>query len=239
MADLRTDHQTRGIVNEAVLIFRSKGASAGAIFLYRFGVPASVIERIVACEEGARLPLIKDRAKVRPTLISDVLATYQLALREPRLPLGRQQLSNWPPKDQTLQGLLESARLATGADSVGVSLFDENLDDLTWKGIAGDLQSYSGQTIPRRNSMCDVCFQTAQSQLFLQPHRYYEWMATAGLVFKEALVTPMRGGDQFYFGTLWAIANSDSSVEFTAAHLGMLKMHAIIIRTVMDKPPVE
>ncbi|MEJ7806421.1 MAG: GAF domain-containing protein [Telluria sp.] len=239
IADLRTDHQTRGIVEEAIALCRSRGANAAAAFLYRFGVSACIIERIIAREECSTATEVEDLEKARPVLISDVLATYQLVLREPRLPGGRQELGSWPPTDQTLRGLLESARRATGADSVGVSLFDESLDNLTWIGIVGDAEKHRGQTIPRRNSMCDVCFQTAQAQLFLHPHRYFEWMTTAGFVVNEALVMPIRGGDQFYFGTLWAITNANSSVQFTAAHLGMLKMHAIIVRAKMANPALD
>lgn len=236
---MRTDQHTRGVVDEAIALCRARGASAAASFLYRFGVSAAVIERIITKEECLTATKNQEIEKDRPVLISDVLATYQLVLREPRLPGGRKELGSWPPKNQTLQGLLESARRATGADSVGISLFDESLDDLTWIAIAGDLEKLTGEKIPRRNSMCDVCFQTAQSQLFIQPHRYFDWMAAAGLVVKEALVTPIRGGSQFYFGTLWAVANAESLTEFTAAHLGMLKMHAIVVRSTMDRVPVD
>lgn len=234
VVDLRADRQTRGVVDEAISLFRLKGATVAVAYLYRFGVATSVIERIISREKSLSEAELHSRGKVGPVLLSDVLATYRLALREPRLPRSSQELNRWPPLDQTLHGLLESARLATGADSVGVSVFNENMDELTWVDIVGELAHHKGQSIPRRNSMCDVCFQTAQAQLFITPHRFFEWMAPAGLLVNEALVTPIRGGSQFYFGTLWAVVNSGSATEFTSAHLGALKLHSLAVRSALE-----
>ncbi len=234
VAELRSDGQTRGVVDEAISLFRLKGASAAGTYLYRFGVATSVIERIMAREQCMKDAAIDPQARNGPVLISDVLATHRLALRQPRLPQSAQAISCWPPLDQTLHGLLESARLATGADSVGISLFDEKMDELTWVDIVGDLAHHTGQSIPRRNSMCDVCFQTAQAQLFVTPHRFFDWMAPAGLIVKEALVTPIRFDNRFNFGTLWAVVSLGSATEFTSAHLGALKLHSLAVRSALE-----
>jgi hypothetical protein len=232
--DMRVDVDMRYTVNRAMDLVHSKGPSAASSFLYRFGVPGQVIERVIGPHAKAFLTRKCDRSSPRPILLSDVLATDELTFRQGPLPASPlEQCVEWPPARPTLYGLLASVRGGVGAGSVGVSLFDSTMDELTWIAICGDLVAFEGRRFPRRHSMCDVAFQTLHAQLFVQPHLYYEWMAQNGIFVDEALITPLILDHDRFLGTLWAVKQTDFGAEFSAAHLGMLQLHALAIATLV------
>jgi hypothetical protein len=227
--ELRIDQQTRNVVDEGIGLLRLKGFNAAVSFLYEFGVSPLVIERILTQEQTNEIAGFTLRRRANPKQIADVIATYELDIRFPFLPKVNTKCK-WPLPAPTVKDLVASAQLATGADSVGVSVFDESRDHFSWIEIVGEFERYKGKKVARHHSMCAMCLQTAESQLFIRPHNFFEWMETEGVLVKEALVTPIQGVTNHHFGTLWAVANFQSNVEFTAAHLGLLKMHASALR---------
>lgn len=232
--DLRSNIEMRDTVNEALRMLDAKGPSAAAAFLYKFGVPAPVIERVLSRRANTALIGAHKFGSEHPVVLSDVLATYELSIREPGLPNSHSHPER-SFREAGVHAVLDRARPGMGADSVGISIFDEQKDELTWAAISGELAPFEGRRFPRRHSMCGVCFQTAQSQLFVQPHRFFEWMSMSGIFAEEALITPLRGQRQLFFGTMWAIMDAGNMGEFTAAHLGMLRLHANEIISVLNR----
>lgn len=225
----RKNEELRAAVEEGKRLRSEKGASLAATFMYQTGVPSSVIERVIYDPAGGQVG--RDSPSVRITM-ADVLLTHELATRvsdyaPPAGALASLEVGNLSAVIGRLRDILQ-------VDAVGVSLFAPSTEELTWIEIAGELRKYQGRRFPRRHSMCDVCFQTAQSQLFVRPHRYFKWMAHNGIFISEALITPLRGRSTLFIGTLWATTQNPRPVVLGAAHLAQLRLHAAEVARMIE-----
>ncbi|HEX8612088.1 MAG TPA: hypothetical protein VF800_12445 [Telluria sp.] len=114
-----------------------------------------------------------------------------------------------------LRARCEDALVRCSAQSAGVSIFDNNdLDELTWGAAVGALAPYEGRRFPRSNSPCGLCFAYRSTQLFVQPHRYFAWMAQNNVHISEALVTPLIGQFGAFYGTIWVMSHDDTDIHF-------------------------
>lgn len=108
----------------------------------------------------------------------------------------------------------EALRLCR-AESAGITIFDKNgKDELTWITIAGALSEFEGRRFPRRHSLCGISFDTKEIQLFIEPHRYFQWMRDAGITIDEALVCPLFGPEENLYGTIWTMTHEDQTKQF-------------------------
>ncbi len=162
--------------------------------------------------------------------LGEVLATAQLALR-PRIAkdaaLQRQALQSIATarvngRAAVLAALTEQARLLCCAHSAGVTLFaSRKLDQLTWTSVCGILAPFEGNRFPLRHSMCGVCLERREPQLFVHPHTYFDWMALNGMHMKEVLVAPLCGIGNDVYGTVWVAAH-DATAAFNLADRDIL-----------------
>ncbi|MDQ1832401.1 hypothetical protein [Massilia scottii] len=153
---------------------------------------------------------------------SDIIATEQLELR-PRTGVARTEtraVRRAMPQDgaslrDTLRPRCEEALLRCSAQSAGISIFDnDDLDELTWAATVGKLGPFEGRRFPRSNSPCGLCFSYRKTQLLLQPHRYFAWMAQTGVPVNEALVAPLIGQYGAFYGTIWVMSHDDLDIHF-------------------------
>ncbi|HEY0064694.1 MAG TPA: hypothetical protein VGC21_21435 [Telluria sp.] len=224
--DERKDRELRATVDEGRRLRLFKGASVAANFMYRFGVPTPVIERVIYADH-------RDLPNGKPVPLSEVLATHELATRIAASPANFPAAS--PQAGATLSDLVDRLRVHLQVDAVGISKFSRSCEELTWIEISGELAQFKGRRFPRRHSMCDVCFRTAQSQLFVRPQLHFRWMADNGIFVNEALITPLRGGRaELFLGTLWAVTVSDDSPLFNAGHLGVLRKYAEPVEKILQ-----
>ncbi len=161
--------------------------------------------------------------------LRDVLATELLSLRNasPRSDVATvlapfehldagSELAIW---DAVSAQVLELCR----AQSAGVSIFaDARYDELTWVSTTGTLADFRQRRFPQRHSLCGVVFELRSTQLFVEPHRYFQWIAQAGVTIDEGLVVPLVSGERLY-GTIWAMTHEPVH-HFTAADEAMLAM---------------
>lgn len=162
--------------------------------------------------------------------LEDVLATTQLPLR-PRIAkdatLQAQALraiatARVDGRAAVLAALTEQARLLCCAHSAGVSLFtSRKLDQLTWASVCGILAPFEGNRFPLRHSMCGICLERREPQLFFHPHTYFNWMALNGMHMKDVLVAPLCGIGNDVYGTLWVAAH-DATAAFNLADRDVL-----------------
>ncbi len=154
--------------------------------------------------------------------LSEIIATDQLHSR-PRKGAGNAPVRSMPrvaPQDgvslrDALRARCEEALLRCSAQSAGISIFDSNdLDELTWAATAGALAPYEGRRFPRSNSPCGLCFSYRSTQLFVQPHQYFHWMAENNVHINEALVSPLIGQFGAFYGTIWVMSHDDPGIHF-------------------------
>ena len=153
--------------------------------------------------------------------LSDTLATGLLATRRrehhpaPAPPPA-------PPvnADDTLSQIrarCERAMQLCESESAGLSVFNSRApDELVWIATTGAMRTHEGQRFVMHDSMCGVCFSYRETQLFLQPQRYFQWMEAAGLVVEEALVVPLFGPYGSLYGTLWVMTHEHGGTAFDA-----------------------
>ncbi|MCE3607869.1 hypothetical protein LXA47_30340 [Massilia sp. P8910] len=155
--------------------------------------------------------------------LSDIIATEQLEER-PRTGAARLEARAVPravPQPgaslrDALHPRCEEALLRCSAQSAGISIFDnDDLDELTWAATAGVLGPFEGRRFPRSNSPCGLCFSYRKTQLLLQPHRYFAWMAQTGVSINEALVVPLIGQFGAFYGTIWVMSHDNLEIHFT------------------------
>lgn len=114
-----------------------------------------------------------------------------------------------------LNNFVDGAMRQSGAQSAGVSLsYRYNNSELAWARARGALQDFEGRRFPRRHSPCGASLDANATQLFIRPHRYFQWIYLAGIHIAEMLVTPIVGPHARKFGTLWMITHSDDSHLF-------------------------
>lgn len=155
--------------------------------------------------------------------LSDVLATSLLAIRrgdqiqraaaiEASALLHSSSRSNFISDCRLLT--TEALRLCL-AESAGISIFDKSgKDELTWVSIAGTLSEFEGRRFPRRHSLCGVSVDTKAIELFVEPHRYFQWMQAAGITIEEALVCPLCSAEGDMYGTIWVMTHYDLATRF-------------------------
>ncbi|HEY0061335.1 MAG TPA: GAF domain-containing protein [Telluria sp.] len=185
-----------------------------------------------------------------PVALSDVLVNTVLKERKP-CPFQQGQ-SNPPPshlfrakrggRDAILSALTMEAKELTGAHAAGVSLFtSRDCEELRWEATQGSLIEYSGRRFPVRHSMCGVCLEHREAQLFFQPQRYFKWMLQNGVQLAEVLIVPLASSRNAVYGTLW-VAGKDLTVNFDQADadkLLALAMHAIASLRSLLEPNIE
>lgn len=124
-------------------------------------------------------------------------------------------------RDALLHAIAAQAARLCRADSAGISIFENSrYDELTWTAVTGVMRQYEGRRFPRRHSMCGVCLEKRMAQLFISPHRYFRWMADAGIEIETALVAPIVQR-QCIPGTIW-IMQHDIAPRFHAQHAQIL-----------------
>jgi hypothetical protein len=146
--------------------------------------------------------------------LSDVLATPVLAEREHGHPAISGDASfdtavRQDDKRSPIGLIVADAMAVCGAQSAGISVFRRSVpDELTWIFAIGTLAEFQGRRFPLRHSICGVCFDYGSTQLFARPHRYFRWMAQAGISITETLVTPLTSVDGSLYGTIWTMYHS-------------------------------
>lgn len=125
--------------------------------------------------------------------------------------------------------LTRHALLLCGAQSAGISVFDKGSnDELTWISVAGVLADFEGRRYPRRHSLCGVSFDSRAIELFVQPHRYFQWMLLAGIVINEALVCPIFSPNGSLYGTIWVMSHDNGNIQFEEADARVLMQLAAV-----------
>ncbi len=121
-----------------------------------------------------------------------------------------------------LDVLTEHALSICSAQSAGVSIFNsKECDELTWEKVQGELSNCTGRRFPLRHSMCGICLERREPQLFRQPHALFEWMGLNGIWADEALVVPLCGVGNDVYGTVWVFSHDDTA-KFNEGHAQML-----------------
>jgi hypothetical protein len=154
--------------------------------------------------------------------LSEIIATDQLHSRPCRHAATppADSVARVVPQDgvslrEALRARCEEALRRCAAQSAGISIFDsDDLDELTWAATVGVLAPYEGRRFPRSDSPCGLCFSYRNTQLFLQPHRYFQWMAQNGVMINEALVAPLIGQFGAFYGTIWVMSHDDPDIHF-------------------------
>ncbi len=124
-----------------------------------------------------------------------------------------------------LGNFVDGAMRQCGAQSAGVSLFyRHDRNELTWVRARGDLRDFEGRRFPRRHSLCGVALDANATQLFIRPHRYFQWIEQAGIYIAESLVTPIMGPNGRKFGTIWMMTHSGSAHVFNQADAAALEL---------------
>ncbi|MGH9528832.1 MAG: ATP-binding protein [Terriglobales bacterium] len=176
--------------------------------------------------------------------LDEILITEKLAARPPRLPMFAKEnealrtlaktMANAP--EQLPNMLLQFAVELCNAGTAGLSLL-ETLPDgeviFRWTNVAGRLKDHVGGFTPRGFSPCGVVLDRQSAQLFAHPEQRFQYFASAGVPFVEALVVPLAGENPL--GTIWILAHDDhthfdaedlrvmtSLAEFTSSALSMI-----------------
>ena len=162
-------------------------------------------------------------------LLTDIIATEQLPARDPGVQLDAESicapLTTLHARDPKLvwDAVTEQMCSLCDAESAGVSIFaDFRHDELTWFSTAGKAAPFQGRRYPRRHSMCGVAFARGQTELFLRPHLYFQWMAQAGMTIREGLVVPLLSGGEIY-GATWLMTHRRKK-EFTLQDARVLEL---------------
>ena len=160
--------------------------------------------------------------------LSDILATEQLSqrpahpLRAAPAPAAVAEAAQGDPVGP-FRARAAQAMALCGAQSAGVSLFDPaGNDELTWVATTGALARFEGQRLVRHASMCGICFEYRDAQLFIAPHRYFTWMRDLGILAREALVAPLLGPTGALYGTIWVMAHDGSDIQFNRQDASLL-----------------
>lgn len=125
--------------------------------------------------------------------------------------------------------LTRHALLLCSSQSAGISVFDKGgNEELTWISVAGLLADFEGRRYPRRHSLCGVSFDSRAIELFVQPHRYFQWMQLARIVINEALVCPIFSPSGKLYGTIWVMSHDDDSIHFEEADARVLMQLAAV-----------
>ena len=163
--------------------------------------------------------------------LEDVIATELLSKRQPMpeqlAALEAMRDEAGAPGSLSMDTGCRLAMKACHAESAGVSLFSHSrYDELTWIATSGHLARFEGRRFPQRHSMCGVCFARDAPQLFLKPHKHFQWMEMAGIGIREALVVPLKSQSGQFHGTLWVMTHAKDHVRFNWVDVDMLGLIA-------------
>ncbi len=163
--------------------------------------------------------------------LEDVVATDLLSKRHPMsaqlAALEAMRAEPGAPGSLSIEAGCGIAMEACHAESAGVSLFSHSrYNELTWIATSGRLARFEGRRFPQRHSMCGVCFARDAPQLFLKPHKYFQWMEMAGIGIREALVVPLKNQSGAFLGTLWVMTHAKDHVRFNRVDVDMLGLVA-------------
>lgn len=132
-----------------------------------------------------------------------------------------------------IAALTEHALLLCGAQSAGVSIFSsKDCDELTWERVQGQLHACTGRRFPLRHSMCGICLERREPQLFRKPDVLFEWMGLNGIYADEALVVPLCGVGNDVYGTVWVFSHNEST-QFDQGHAKTLLQLGILATACM------
>lgn len=153
----------------------------------------------------------------RPCSLSDVLFTEELNQRDTRAPSLTEQNAAFHqlarsltlPPQAVLSRLLHCALRICGAGTAGISALEEIEGErvqFRWINLEGALKHYVGGTTPRDHSPCGVTLDRGTPQLFKEPGRFFEYLATAEPPIREGLVVPIFS-DDLALGSIWVVGH--------------------------------
>ncbi|MGH9512075.1 MAG: PAS domain-containing protein [Terriglobales bacterium] len=180
------------------------------------------------------------------TGLNEILITEELSVRPQRLPRSASEnkalrtlaaiMANDP--ERLPDALLQYALELCNAGTAGLSLLETTPTGAVifrWTNLAGRLKDSVGGFTPREFSPCGVVLDRKAAQLFIHPERHFQYFASAGVPFVEALVVPLAGENPL--GTIWILSHDDrthfdaedlrimtSLAEFTSSALRMIQL---------------
>ncbi|MGH9683495.1 MAG: GAF domain-containing sensor histidine kinase [Candidatus Acidiferrales bacterium] len=125
--------------------------------------------------------------------------------------------------DRLLDTLVTAALDLCRANAAGVSLLeaaDGHGQVFRWTNLAGTFAKYAGGTTPRDFSPCGVTLDRDSPQLFRHPAHYFDYFAEVDPPIVEALVIPLRAGEQT-IGTMWIVSQSED-VKFDSEDVRLM-----------------
>ena len=155
--------------------------------------------------------------------LTDVLITDELTRRPPRRAdheaenrALRQLARNMAGRPEALlQNLVDIALELCRAQTAGVSLAQRTADGeqvFVWVALAGTYAHQIGKIAPAKFSVCSICLERQDAQLFSYPDRFFSYFGTCDPPFVETLVVPFPAGSR-PMGTIW-VAGHDPLSHF-------------------------
>jgi PAS domain S-box-containing protein len=130
----------------------------------------------------------------------------------------------WVEQPQTiLKTLVTIAKDLSQAGSAGVSLLETmptGEEVFRWVALAGALEAYEQETLPRSFSPCNICLERQAPQLYADPARYFTSIQAIEPAIVEGLVIPLMAANQ-PLGAIW-IASHDPQRQFDAEDLRIM-----------------
>ncbi len=175
--------------------------------------------------------IITEKLLLRPKRVTD-FETENFALHS----LAHQMTKS--PRD-LLQSLVTVAMDICQAGSAGISVpeIKTNGEEVfRWVALAGAYSDVE-QTIPRYSSLCNICLESREPQLYLHPGRHFKNFQRLQPQMVECLVIPLFINNS-PLGTIWIVTHDDarqfdaedlrimvSLAQFTALALYQMQMH--------------
>ena len=124
-----------------------------------------------------------------------------------------------------LQQMTETALELCQAQSAGISLCEQKdgRKYFRWRAVSGQLSIYRDETMPWE-SPCGTVLERLTPLLMAHPERHYAFCRAVSLPVAEALLIPLRAGDDLV-GTIWIISH-DGSRQFDAEDCRLLSAFA-------------
>jgi len=113
--------------------------------------------------------------------------------------------------DTILQELVNAAVDLCGADSSGISIEQENKTDENyyhWAATAGQYARFLNATLPRYPSVCGVCLERGQPQLFRVTQRFFDLMGIEAPIVTDGILLPWEVEETR--GTIWIMAHGST-----------------------------
>jgi GAF domain-containing protein len=102
------------------------------------------------------------------------------------------------------QKLVEAALQLSQADSIGISLLNQEAGRFIWPAVAGPFHAYLWEGTPSNFGPCGTVLERDATQLMLHPERHFTYLQPIQPGLEEVLLVP------FYLegkavGTIWAV----------------------------------